>query len=189
MSVVKLIFDALKTVFPEKAVDIDKIEIPKDDPAGADTQPKNPAPAPPPGGSAQSGIPPEIAAELATLRAEREKDRQDMQKYKEIIDQSAGAMTKEKVESALQKAIAEGRLPADNKDLQEKWRAGLTKDFAAQIDLLNSLPPLPKNPAPSTGGSDDKGSSVSAVARTPVGSGVSPSILKYTAAQAAAHSK
>lgn len=190
MSIIKAIFDSLKVLFPEKAEAIDKIEIPKDEPAGG-----NPAPAPapdkntPPGNPAPTGIAPEVAAELAAMRAELQKEKEENRKYKEIVDQSAGAMAKEKVDAALQKAIAEGRLPADNKELQEKWRAGLAKDFTAQIDLLNSLPPLPKNPAPATGGTEDKGGSGAVAARTSIGSGVTPAVLKYAAAQSAAHGK
>lgn len=100
-----------------------------------------------------------------------------IQKYENDIKQKLEQDNATKVQSIIDKAINDKRLPVENKDLQDKYKKMLLSDFETASSIIDGLPSLEvSNTATNTSQTHTQ---VATNPRTVVGSGVNPKILEY----------
>lgn len=76
-----------------------------------------------------------LLAELARIK-EREEN------TAKALEERAKQERQKQIDAAVEKLVAEGRLPAQNKELIETWRALFEKDFDAASEASKNLTPL-----------------------------------------------
>lgn len=136
----------LKAKFPDKSAELDTLteaEI-KELIPGASTPP--PAPA---GQSAaptadiqaliRQAIEP-FMAEVASVKTLLGEERTKREAAEKSLSEKMKADQSSKIKTTLDKAIAEGRIPAKNEEAIKKWTARLEQNFDDQLEVLNALP-------------------------------------------------
>lgn len=135
----------LKSIFPEKAEDIDK-NFPKDIPQPKpEPEPKpEPKPKPEPEPKPDSNNP--LSGQIDQLTRTITDLQKKIEGYETRIKQLTDAQQqsqKEKIEQVIQKAISEHRLPGKNEELLNYYRKILENDFEAGVKIVENLPPIP----------------------------------------------
>lgn len=116
--------------------------------------------------------------ELITASATKETQYAELiQKYENDIKLKLEQDNTAKVQSIIEKAITDKKLPKDNTDLQDKYKKMLLSDFETVASIIDGLPSLEvSNTATNTPQLQPQ---VATNPRTVVGSGVNPKILEY----------
>jgi hypothetical protein len=83
-------------------------------------------------------------AEVQSVKTLLGEERTKREAAEKTLSEKLKADTQAKVKATLDKAIAEGRIPAKNEEQIKKWTARLESNFEDQAEILNTLPATTK---------------------------------------------
>jgi hypothetical protein len=144
----------LKTKLPDKAADIDTLtdaeikalipELSAGQPQVGQTHGSAPTQNVPAGSPdiqaiIKQAIEP-FMAEVASVKTLLGEERTKREAAEKSLAEKMKADQSSKIKTTLDKAIAEGRIPAKNEEAIKKWTARLEQNFDDQLEVLNALP-------------------------------------------------
>lgn len=125
----------LKKVFPDKK----EFEDMPDIPIVTETPPAVPP--------TQTELPKEVLTIVETMKAENKKILDELAAYKQkeedrekLLNQKAQDERKAKIDAAVKQAIDNRKIEAQNKGLQDSYKALLEKDFENGVKAIEALP-------------------------------------------------
>jgi len=149
----------LKSLFPEKATDIDKIAIPENQPADQkeskkDDSQKKDTPEPPVDGSSNN---PPAPGTTPTGEADS-KLRADLEALQQQFDTLKNSQTKEKIDAAIAEAVKNKKIAPKDDAMLKHFRALLEKDFDTATAVMKGLPEVVRDGKEQNSGSTGQAS-------------------------------
>lgn len=139
----------LKTKLPDKAADIDTLtdaeikalipELSAGQSQAGQTHGSAPTGNPDIQAIIKQAIEP-FMAEVASVKTLLGEERTKREAAEKSLAEKMKADQSSKIKTTLDKAIAEGRIPAKNEEAIKKWTARLEQNFDDQLEVLNALP-------------------------------------------------